>query len=45
MDSLDRAFNELLATLGDRDALNPAKSGPIFYFPSPPGSAPSPRFP
>jgi len=33
---LDNAFNELLEKIRDPDALNPAKSDPIFYFVYPP---------
>lgn len=36
MYSLDDAFNELLDRLRDPDALNPAKSAPVFYFCYPP---------
>jgi len=36
MSYLDKTFNELLAQLRDPDALNPAKSDPIFYFVYPP---------
>lgn len=36
MYSLDNAFNELLDKIKDPDALNPAKSDPIFYFAYPP---------
>lgn len=36
MYSLDKAFNELLDKIRDPDALNPAKSDPIFYFAYPP---------
>lgn len=32
MYSLDNAFNELMDKIRDPDALNPAKSDPIFYF-------------
>lgn len=32
MYSLDNAFNELLEKIRDPDALNPAKSAPVFYF-------------
>jgi hypothetical protein len=32
MFSLDELFNELLDRISDPDALNPAKSDPIFYF-------------
>ena len=32
MYSLDNAFNELLDKIRDPDALNPAKSAPVFYF-------------
>ncbi len=32
MYSLDKAFNELIDKMRDPDALNPAKSDPIFYF-------------
>jgi len=32
MSSLDSTFDELRARLKDPDALNPAKSDPIFYF-------------
>lgn len=34
---LDNAFNELFDKIGDPDALNPAKSAPVFYFRYPPG--------
>ncbi|HOV74814.1 MAG TPA: DUF1788 domain-containing protein [Candidatus Hydrogenedentes bacterium] len=37
MCSLDNAFNELLDKIRDPDALNPAKSAPVFYFRYPPG--------
>jgi len=37
MYSLDKAFNELLDKIRDPDALNPAKSAPVFYFRYPPG--------
>lgn len=37
MYSLDNAFNELIDKLRDPDALNPAKSDPVFYFAYPPG--------
>jgi len=36
MYSLDNAFNELINKIRDPDALNPAKSDPIFYFAYPP---------
>lgn len=36
MYSLDNAFNELIDKIRDPDALNPAKSDPIFYFAYPP---------
>jgi hypothetical protein len=36
MYSLDNVFSELLAKICDPDALNPAKSDPIFYFAYPP---------
>jgi hypothetical protein len=36
MYSLDTAFNELLDKIRDPDALNPAKSAPVFYFCFPP---------
>ena len=36
MYSLDDAFNELLDKIRDPDALNPAKSDPVFYFAYPP---------
>ncbi len=36
MYSLDNAFNELLDKIRDPDALNPAKSAPLFYFRYPP---------
>jgi hypothetical protein len=36
MDSLDQTFNELIQKIRDPDALNPAKSDPIFYFSYPP---------
>jgi hypothetical protein len=36
MSSLDKTFNDLLAKLHDPEALNPAKSDPIFYFAYPP---------
>jgi len=36
MYSLDNAFHELLARLRDPDALNPARSDPVFYFAYPP---------
>jgi hypothetical protein len=36
MYSLDNAFNELLDKIRDPDALNPAKSDPVFYFAYPP---------
>ncbi|SHF72998.1 protein of unknown function [Desulfacinum infernum DSM 9756] len=36
MYSLDSAFNELIDKIRDPDALNPAKSDPIFYFAYPP---------
>ncbi len=36
MYSLDNAFNELTDKIRDPDALNPAKSDPIFYFAYPP---------
>jgi len=36
MYSLDNAFNELLDRIRDPDALNPAKSAPVFYFRYPP---------
>lgn len=32
MSSLDDAFSELIDKIRDRDALNPAKSAPVFYF-------------
>lgn len=38
MSSLDNAFNELLDKIRDPDALNPAKSDPVFYFAYPPES-------
>lgn len=38
MYSLDDTFNELLAKLRDPEALNPAKSDPVFYFVYPPES-------
>ena len=31
MYSLDSAFNELIDKIRDPDALNPAKSDPVFY--------------
>ncbi|OPY73250.1 MAG: hypothetical protein A4E62_00566 [Syntrophorhabdus sp. PtaU1.Bin002] len=36
MYSLDNAFDELLDKIKDPDALNPAKSAPVFYFRYPP---------
>jgi hypothetical protein len=36
MDSLDKTFNELLDRIRDPDALNPARSDPVFYFAYPP---------
>ena len=36
MSSLDKAFNELIEKIRDPDALNPAKSDPVFYFAYPP---------
>lgn len=36
MYSLDNAFNELIDKIRDPDALNPAKSAPVFYFRYPP---------
>lgn len=36
MSSLDTTFDELLDRVGEPDALNPAKSDPIFYFVYPP---------
>lgn len=36
MYSLDNAFNELIYKIRDSDALNPAKSDPVFYFVYPP---------
>ena len=36
MYSLDNAFNELLDKIHDPDALNPARSDPVFYFTYPP---------
>ena len=36
MYSLDNAFKELLDKIRDPDALNPAKSDPVFYFAYPP---------
>lgn len=36
MSSLDNVFDELLAKIRDPEALNPAKSDPIFYFVYPP---------
>ncbi len=36
MYSLDNAFDELLEKIRDPDALNPAKSAPVFYFRYPP---------
>lgn len=36
MVSLDTAFNELLDKIRDPDALNPARSDPVFYFAYPP---------
>lgn len=36
MYSLDNAFNELLDKISDPDALDPAKSDPVFYFVYPP---------
>jgi len=36
MCSLDKAFNELLDKIREPDALNPAKSAPVFYFRYPP---------
>ena len=36
MYSLDNAFNELIDKIRDPDALNPARSDPIFYFAYPP---------
>lgn len=36
MYSLDNAFNELIEKIRDPDALNPARSDPIFYFAYPP---------
>lgn len=36
MTSLDTAFNELLDKIRDPDALNPARSDPVFYFAYPP---------
>jgi len=38
MYSPDSAFNELLGKIRDPDALNPAKSAPVFYFCYPPES-------
>lgn len=36
MYSLDNAFNELIDRIRDPDALNPARSAPVFYFAYPP---------
>lgn len=36
MYSLDHAFNELLDKIRDPDALNPARSDPVFFFAYPP---------
>jgi hypothetical protein len=36
MSSLDKIFNELMVKMRDPQALNPAKSDPIFYFAYPP---------
>ena len=36
MYSLDNAFDELIDKIRDPDALNPAKSDPVFYFAYPP---------
>ena len=36
MSSLDTTFNEMLDRIQDPDALNPAKSDPVFYFVHPP---------
>jgi len=36
MCSLDNAFNELIDKIRDPDALNPARSDPVFYFAYPP---------
>jgi hypothetical protein len=36
MYSLDNAFNDLMDKIRDPDALNPAKSDPVFYFTYPP---------
>ncbi|MCY4141868.1 MAG: DUF1788 domain-containing protein [Rhodobacteraceae bacterium] len=36
MYSLDSAFDELIGKIRDPDALNPAKSDPVFYFAYPP---------
>ena len=36
MYSLDNAFDELIDKIRDPDALNPAKSAPVFYFRYPP---------
>jgi len=36
MYSLDNSFNELIEKMGDPDALNPARSDPVFYFAYPP---------
>ena len=36
MYSLDNAFNELVDKIRDPDALNPARSDPVFYFAYPP---------
>jgi hypothetical protein len=36
MYSLDNAFNELIDKIREPDALNPAKSDPVFYFAYPP---------
>lgn len=36
MFSLDNAFNELMDKIREPDALNPAKSDPVFYFAYPP---------
>lgn len=38
MYSLDNTFNELIEKIGDQNALDPAKSDPVFYFAYPPGS-------
>ncbi len=36
MSSLDKTFEDVMATIGNPESLNPAKSDPVLYFVYPP---------